>query len=41
LTGDCEKTLTVGCNAYLTKPIDNRKLIDTILRFDQAAFMVQ
>ncbi|MDR3233495.1 MAG: response regulator [Planctomycetaceae bacterium] len=41
LTGDCEKTLTVGCNAYLTKPIDNRKLIDTILRFDQAAFTVQ
>lgn len=41
LTGDREKTLTVGCNAYLTKPVDKRQLIDTILRFDQEAFSVQ
>ncbi len=33
LSGDCEKTLEVGCNAYLSKPIDRDQLIQTILRF--------
>jgi CheY-like chemotaxis protein len=41
LSGDCEKTLTVGCNAYISKPIDRNKLIDMILRFDQSSFSVQ
>ncbi|GHT22300.1 hypothetical protein FACS189419_04650 [Planctomycetales bacterium] len=41
LTGDCEKTLKVGCNGYITKPVDRHKLIDMILRFDQASFSVQ
>jgi CheY-like chemotaxis protein len=41
LTGDCEKTLLVGCNAYISKPMDRNKLIDTILRFDQETFALQ
>ncbi|MCL2120346.1 MAG: ATP-binding protein [Planctomycetaceae bacterium] len=34
LTGDCEKTLRAGCNAYLSKPVDRNKLFDLILKFD-------
>ena len=31
LSGDCEKTLKVGCDAYLSKPVNRVQLIDTIL----------
>ena len=30
LTGDSEKTLEVGCNAYLSKPVNREQLIRTI-----------
>lgn len=32
LSGDVEKTLSVGCNAYLSKPIDRDRLVELILR---------
>ncbi len=41
LSGDCDKTLEVGCNGYVSKPIDRDKLIDMILRFDQSAFGIE
>ena len=41
LSGDSDKTLEMGCNAYVSKPIDRNLLIDMILRFDQSAFSVQ
>ncbi|MCL2305662.1 MAG: ATP-binding protein [Planctomycetaceae bacterium] len=31
LSGDCEKTLEVGCDAYLSKPANREQLIHTIL----------
>jgi len=31
LSGDCDKTLEVGCDAYLSKPINSEQLIHTIL----------
>jgi len=31
LSGDCEKTLEVGCDAYLSKPVNGDQLINTIL----------
>jgi two-component system CheB/CheR fusion protein len=31
LSGDSEKTLEVGCNAYLSKPVNREQLIRTIL----------
>ncbi len=33
LSDDCQKTLDVGCNSYVSKPIDRKLLIDMILRF--------
>ena len=41
LSGDCEKTMEMGCDAYISKPIERGKLIDMILRFDQSSFSVQ
>jgi len=41
LTGDAEKTLKAGCDAYVSKPVDRNKLIDLILKYDQAAFSLQ
>ena len=41
LTGDMEKTLQAGCNAYISKPVDRSKLIDMILRFDKESFSLQ
>ncbi|MCL2709629.1 MAG: ATP-binding protein [Planctomycetaceae bacterium] len=40
LTGDIEKTLQVGCDAYISKPVDKNKLIDEILKLDEAAFLL-
>jgi CheY-like chemotaxis protein len=31
LSGDCEKTLEVGCDAYLSKPVNREQLIHMIL----------
>ncbi|MCL2743065.1 MAG: ATP-binding protein [Planctomycetaceae bacterium] len=31
LSGDCEKTLAIGCNSYLSKPVNKEQLIHTIL----------
>jgi CheY-like chemotaxis protein len=31
LSGDCEKTLEVGCDAYLSKPVNREQLIRAIL----------
>ena len=36
LTGDREKTLQAGCDAYVSKPVDKNKLIDMILRHSQS-----
>jgi CheY-like chemotaxis protein len=41
LTGDIEKTLQAGCNAYLSKPVDRSKLIDMILKYDQEGCALQ
>jgi signal transduction histidine kinase/ActR/RegA family two-component response regulator len=41
LTGDLEKTLQVGCDAYISKPVDKNKLIDEILKFDLSALLLQ
>jgi len=38
LTGDADKTIKAGCDAYLSKPVDRNKLIDTILKYDQGTF---
>ena len=35
LSGDCEKTLKIGCDAYLSKPVDRGQLLQTILRFEK------
>ena len=32
LSGDCEKTIDAGCNAYISKPIAPKLLISTILQ---------
>ena len=32
LSGDCEKTIEAGCNAYISKPIAPKLLISTILQ---------
>ena len=37
LTGDMEKTLQVGCDAYMNKPVDRNKLIKAILKHAQSA----
>jgi signal transduction histidine kinase/ActR/RegA family two-component response regulator len=37
LSGDCEKTLEVGCNAYLSKPVNREQLIRTILEDSKKA----
>jgi len=31
LSGDCEKTLEVGCDAYMSKPVNRDQLVATIL----------
>ncbi len=31
LAGDCAKTLEAGCDAYLTKPVERERLLETIL----------
>jgi len=36
MTTDRDTALAAGCDAYLTKPIDERKLIDTIKQFVEA-----
>ena len=41
LSGDMEKTFQVGCNDYMSKPVDRDKLIDTILKHNQAAVALQ
>ncbi len=33
LSGDCEKTLDVGCNAYLSKPVDHDRMVALILKW--------
>jgi PAS domain S-box-containing protein len=33
MVGDCERCRDVGCNEYLAKPIDRRRLIQTIASF--------
>ena len=37
LTGDIDKTLQAGCNGYISKPVDRKKLIDMILKLGRHA----
>ena len=36
LVGDLEKTLQAGCSAYISKPVDRNKLIDTIRKLTRS-----
>jgi CheY-like chemotaxis protein len=37
MVGDAEKALSVGCDGYLTKPVDTRELPRTLRRFLEEA----
>ena len=37
MSGDCERCLAAGCDAYLVKPIDRRQLIETVAQFASPA----
>ena len=41
LSGDMEKTLQAGCDAYISKPVDKNKLFDMILRHAPDSFSLQ